>query len=132
MSAALPICLPTRMRKIATASFPRKPMIDAATIAPRWDTGCGCTRRWIASYAATAALAVIVRTTASPARSSTRPNPNVKRRLGERRADRDAAPRGGGGAAPPAVGVQLGGGGGAVGRRPTPGLGRDGPQRAGE
>lgn len=30
ISAALPISLPTLMRRIATPSFPRKPMIDAA------------------------------------------------------------------------------------------------------
>ena len=35
ISAALLISWPTRMRKMATASLPRKPMIEAAITAPR-------------------------------------------------------------------------------------------------
>jgi hypothetical protein len=46
------------------------------------------------SYPATMALAKIVSTTATPARSSTRPYPKVKRALGFLRANRKAMPSG--------------------------------------
>ncbi len=40
---------PTRMRKTATASLPRKPMMPAAASQPRWLTACGLIRRSMAS-----------------------------------------------------------------------------------
>ena len=40
-NAAEPISRPTRMRKIATSSLPRKPMAAAAATQPKLHSGCG-------------------------------------------------------------------------------------------
>src|SRR5215207_2745567 len=93
-SAALPISLPTLMRNTATASLPMKPTKEATATAHTNPTGCGLMSRSTAWYPATTALKRMMRTTTTPAESSTLPYPNVKRLLTPRRVSAKAIPSG--------------------------------------
>src|SRR5215218_9235714 len=93
-SAALLISLPTLMRNTATASLPMKPTKEATATAHRNSRGWGLMRRSTAWYPATTALNRMMRTTTTPAKSSTLPYPNVKRLLTPRRVSAKAIPRG--------------------------------------